>query len=97
MQIVPCDTKVDASVNFGGTMFKISPETFNLGPMASNPNRCMGGFAALPLGFGKQHFLAVPQRVSYSTGFWTFGTVFLENVYAKFDVGRKEICFGLPA
>jgi hypothetical protein len=64
MQIVPCDTKVDVSIDFGGTMFKISPESFNLGPMYSDPSRCMGGFAAAPSGFGKQPFLAVPHRVS---------------------------------
>jgi hypothetical protein len=49
MQIDPCNTTVNASINFGGTTFDISPNTFNLGPTYNKSDRCTGGFVAAPV------------------------------------------------
>ncbi len=43
MYTVPCDTVPDISLSFGGTLFNISRETFNMGKVSDNSTECVGG------------------------------------------------------
>lgn len=43
MYTVPCDNIPDISLSFGGKVFNISRDTFNMGPLDSNSSECVGG------------------------------------------------------
>lgn len=47
----PCDSKVDASVTFGGKSYTISPENLNLGTVSEGSSDCVGSIVA-----GKEDF-----------------------------------------
>ncbi|KAF8473674.1 Asp-domain-containing protein [Russula ochroleuca] len=84
--IVPCNTAVNASIVFGGTAFKISPDIFNRGPVMPGSDSCIGGFAAFPVQAGDP-----------APGFWIIGDVFLKNVYTEFDYGNVRVGFATLA
>lgn len=43
---VPCNFATPISVYFGGKEFKISPATFNLGPVSNGSDTCLAGAAS---------------------------------------------------
>jgi hypothetical protein len=54
---VPCNFNVSTYVYFGEKGFRISPATFNLGPISEGSDRCLAGAAAsLELTGGKLAF-----------------------------------------
>ncbi|KAF8473673.1 acid protease [Russula ochroleuca] len=73
----PCNTTVNASLVFGNTTFKISPDKFSLGPVSQGSDLCLGGFGDLPA----------------LIRFWVIGDVFLQNVYAEFDYENVQVGF----
>ncbi|KZT25193.1 acid protease [Neolentinus lepideus HHB14362 ss-1] len=74
---VPCNAIPTIGLTFGGRTFDISPETFNLGPVESGSNRCVGGVVGQ----------------SSLDNFWIVGDVFLRNVYTAFDMGQNQVGF----
>jgi hypothetical protein len=43
---VPCDFDTPISIYVGGKEIKISPDTFNLGPLSTGSDRCLAGAAS---------------------------------------------------
>ncbi|KAI0749774.1 acid protease [Daedaleopsis nitida] len=46
--VVPCDTQVTMSFNFGGQDFILQPTDYIIGPASGNPNLCLAWPRALP-------------------------------------------------
>ena len=46
--LVPCTLDTPISINVGGKEVRISPATFNLGPVSQGSDLCMAGAAADP-------------------------------------------------
>ncbi|KAH9984826.1 aspartic peptidase domain-containing protein [Russula vinacea] len=75
---VPCNFNTPISVYVGGKEVKISPATFNLGPVSDGSDTCVAGAAS----------------IAALTGyFWILGDVFLQNIYTAWDVGNERIGF----
>lgn len=75
---IPCNFSTPISVFVGDKEIKISPDTFNLGPVFKGSDACMGGAVSDDALTGK---------------FWVLGVVFLENTYTVWDVGNERIGF----
>ncbi|GBE79958.1 Aspartic protease [Sparassis crispa] len=49
---IPCDAVSPLNITISGTVFTVSPETFNKGPLNDGSNNCLGGLMGQPsLGF----------------------------------------------
>ena len=46
--LVPCTLDTPISINVGGKEVRISPATFNLGPVSQGSDRCLAGAGADP-------------------------------------------------
>ncbi|KAI0280403.1 acid protease [Russula aff. rugulosa BPL654] len=79
---IPCTLDTPISINVGGKEVRISPATFNLGPVSQGSDLCMAGAAADPTLTGES---------------WILGDVFLQNVYTAWDVGGSRIGFATLA
>lgn len=79
---IPCKMNTPVSMNVGGKEVRISPASFNLGPVSQGSDRCMAGAAA---------------DASLTSDFWIIGDVFLQNVYTAWDVGSSRIGFATLA
>jgi len=76
---IPCNFSTPISVYVGGKEIKISPDTFNLGPvLVEGSDTCLAGAVSNDALTGE---------------FWVLGVVFLENTYIAWDVGQKRIGF----
>jgi cathepsin D len=75
--VLPCNSIPTVSFTFNGTMFDISPELFNLGPVDSSMTDCVGAIMGQDTG---------------GIG-WAIGDTFLQNVYSVFDVGNTQVGF----
>ena len=65
--IVPCDTTVTITANFGGNTYKIAPSSYILGPVPGDgpiAELCVGGLAIAPTGC-KQSLLDCPAHHSH--------------------------------
>ena len=92
---VPCNFNTPISIYVGGKEIKISPASFNLGPVSPGSTTCYAGAASddsLTGGklisdnlFGK--------KSDFVTVFWILGDVFLRNAYTAWDVGQGRIGF----
>ncbi|KAI0306143.1 acid protease [Multifurca ochricompacta] len=80
--VLPCDFNTPVSITFGGKKFTVKPETFNLVPSLLGLARALVALAP-----------PTALRVSWSTGFWIVGDVFLQNVYTAFDLGQNRVGF----
>ena len=96
---VPCDFNTPISVYVGGKEVKISPESFNLGPISADSKTCLAGAASdavLEVEIAARklapHNLPV-DKADLSTEFWILGDVFLRNAYTAWDVGKGRIGF----
>jgi len=93
---VPCNFSTPISVYVGGKEIKISPETFNLGPvLVGGSGACLAGAASNDaLTGGKFASSVLPgDKADLGTEFWVLGVVFLENTYTVWDAGHKRIGF----
>ncbi|OCH93546.1 Asp-domain-containing protein [Obba rivulosa] len=77
---LPCNQTPDVTFTFGGAEFPLSADTFNLGKVSPGSSTCVGGIVASDID---------------SRCFWILGDVFLQNVYASFNVGNLSV--GLAA
>ncbi|KAF8492841.1 acid protease [Russula emetica] len=75
---IPCDFDTPISVYVGGKEIRISPDTFNLGPISNGSEICLAGAASDEELIGE---------------FWILGDVFLRNTYTAWDVGNGRIGF----
>ncbi|KAI0279434.1 acid protease [Russula aff. rugulosa BPL654] len=75
---IPCNFTTPISIYVGKKEIKISPDTFNLGPISNGSDRCFAGAAWLEQLTGE---------------FWILGDVFLQNAYTAWDVGGVRIGF----
>lgn len=78
---LPCDSMPSVSITIGGTVFPLSPDTFNLGTYPSGSNQCACAISSTG-GLGKTMLL---------------GDAFLRNVYSVFDVGQTRVGFATLA
>ena len=92
---VPCDFNTPISVYVGGKEVKISPESFNLGPVSPGSNTCIACAASdVDLTGGALASDNLPgENADLNTEFWILGDVFLQNVYTAWDVGKGRIGF----
>lgn len=93
---VPCNFSTPISVYVGGKEIKISPDTFNLGPvLVESSDVCLAGAVSNDaLTGGKFASEVLPEdKADIGTEFWVLGVVFLENTYTAWDVGQKRIGF----
>jgi cathepsin D len=93
---VPCNFSTPISVYVGGKEIKISPDTFNLGPvLVEGSDTCLAGAVSNDaLTGGKFASGDLPgDKADLGTEFWVLGVVFLENTYIAWDVGQKRIGF----
>jgi len=75
---IPCNFNTPISFYVGGKEVKISPASFNLGPVTTGSDTCLAGAS---------------WDDSLTGQFWILGDVFLQNVYTAWDVGNKRIGF----
>ena len=96
---VPCDFNTPFSVYVGGKEVKISPESFNLGPISPGSNTCLAGAsfdATLEVEFATRTLASdnLPvDKADLDTAFWILGDVFLQNAYTAWDVSKGRIGF----
>ena len=96
---VPCDFNTPISVYVGGKGVKISPESFNLGPISAGSDICVAGAssdATLEVETGSRTLASdnLPvDKADLDTDFWILGDVFLQNAYTAWDVGKGRIGF----
>ncbi|KIM63745.1 hypothetical protein SCLCIDRAFT_1213897, partial [Scleroderma citrinum Foug A] len=74
---LPCDSMPIVSITIGGTVFPLSPDTFNLGTYPSGSNQCACAISSTG-SLGKTMLL---------------GDTFLRNVYSVFDVEQTKVGF----
>ncbi|KAH7906841.1 aspartic peptidase domain-containing protein [Hygrophoropsis aurantiaca] len=74
----PCDSAPSPSLTYGGKLWPISAESFNLGQVSSGSADCVGGIVGVDFA---------------ESGRWIVGDVFLQNVYTAFDVGKGRVGF----
>ncbi|KAH9984825.1 acid protease [Russula vinacea] len=79
---IPCDFNTPISVYVGGKGVKISPESFNLGPISAGSDICVAGASS-----------DATLEVETGSQFWILGDVFLQNAYTAWDVGKGRIGF----
>jgi len=77
----PCNNFPSVAFTIGGTSFKMSKESLDLGPVSLNSADCVGSI----VGSDIAKDLAI------------IGTAFLTNVYTSFDVGNKRVGFATLA
>jgi len=92
---VPCNFSTPISVYVGGKEIKISPDTFNLGPVLGGSDACLAGAVSDAALTGSKFASEglVGDKADLGTEFWVLGVVFLENTYTAWDVGNKRIGF----
>ncbi len=94
---VPCDFNTPISVYVGGKEIKISPDTFNLGPISDGSNQCFAGAAWDKALTGRKLASDDGSRDKANMGaeFWVLGDVFLRNTYTAWDasVDKPQIGF----
>jgi hypothetical protein len=92
---VPCDFNALISIYVGGKEIKISPDTFNLGPISDGSNQCFAGAAWMAeLTGGKLASDDGPRdKANIRAEFWILGDVFLRNTYTAWDVDKQQIGF----
>ena len=64
--IVPCNTSVTVSMQFGGTTFDILPKTYNFGAISTLGTTCLSGFSTTPSQMGEQDYLDRPNHESHA-------------------------------
>jgi len=81
----PCNSSnsIDISLTFGGKAFRIAADNFNVGQISQGSDDCVGGIAA--------------NNDTALNGAWLVGDVFLQSVYAAFDVGKEAVGFATLA
>ena len=93
---VPCNFTTPISIYVGKKEIKITPDTFNLGPISNGSDRCFAGAAWLKqltggkLASDNEQFR---DKANMCTEFWILGDVFLQNTYTAWDVGGVRIGF----
>jgi len=75
---IPCNFNTPISIYVGKKEIKISPASFNLGPVSPGSTTCYAGAAS---------------DDSLTGVFWILGDVFLRNAYTAWDVGQGRIGF----
>ncbi|GAA5887707.1 hypothetical protein JCM16303_003733 [Sporobolomyces ruberrimus] len=80
----PCDQPPVVALSFGGTnqRFAINPADFNLGPLSSDPTRCLGAVVGQDLNLWDS---------------WLVGDCFFKNWFLTFDMSRSRIGISTPA
>ncbi|TBU46767.1 acid protease [Dichomitus squalens] len=79
----PCDSPPSLAFSWGGNLWTVSEENFNLGETEEGSGQCVGALSGEDLGLGDN--------------VWLLGDSFMKNVYTAFDFDHKQVGFAALA